>query len=89
MTPSVASNYERIRKGRAGVGNHGSGGGPLRTLQYPAAPAVFAGPEKGRDHHDLRKLRPNPLLQSRAERGRSGRTAACNMSAGVGVDSDV
>ena len=54
-------------------GHHRNSGWPLWTLQHRSKASVFSRLEKRRDHHDMRKLRSYPLLQSGATRGRSRR----------------
>jgi predicted nucleic acid-binding Zn-ribbon protein len=95
MTPSVAANYDRIRKGRAGVGITETVAGRCGRCNIVLRPQFFQDLKKGETIMTCescgRILYYNPA-QRVEELGRrkvdmsGGRRV--NMSAGVGVDSD-
>jgi hypothetical protein len=88
MTPSVASNYDRIRKGRAGVGISEAVGGRCGRCNIVLRPQFYQDLKKGETimvcESCGRILYYNPV-QSVASMGGT----RVNMSAGMGVDSDV
>jgi predicted nucleic acid-binding Zn-ribbon protein len=90
MTPSVASNYDRIRKGRAGVGITEAVAGRCGRCNIVLRPQFYQDLKKGETIMTCescgRILYYNPA-RSVADLGGTGRRV--NMSAGVGVDSDV
>jgi predicted nucleic acid-binding Zn-ribbon protein len=90
MTPSVASNYERIRKGRAGVAITETVGGRCGRCNIMLRPQFFQDLKKGETimicESCGRMLYYNPV--QRVENLSSGTGRRVNMSAGVGVDSD-
>ena len=90
MTPSVAANYDRIRKGRAGVGITETIGGRCGRCNIMLRPQFYQDLKKGEAIMTCescgRILYYNPV-QRVEDLGGSGRRV--NMSAGVGVDSDV
>lgn len=90
MTPSVASNYDRIRKGRAGVGITEVVAGRCGRCNIVLRPQFFQDLKKGETIMTCescgRILYYNPA-RTVEDLGGTGRRV--NMSAGVGVDSDV
>ena len=90
MTPSVASNYDRIRKGRAGVGITEAVAGRCGRCNIVLRPQFFQDLKKGETimicESCGRILYYNPA-RTVEDLGGTGRRV--NMSAGVGVDSDV
>jgi predicted nucleic acid-binding Zn-ribbon protein len=88
MTPSVAANYDRIRKGRAGVGITETVAGRCGRCNIQLRPQFFQDLKKGETIMTCescgRILYYNPV-QSVEDLG--GRRV--NMSAGMGVQSDV
>jgi uncharacterized protein len=90
MTPSVASNYDRIRKGRAGVGITEAVAGRCGRCKIVLRPQFYQDLKKGETIMTCescgRMLYYNPA-RSVEDLGGTGRRV--NMSAGVGVDSDV
>lgn len=90
MTPSVASNYDRIRKGRAGVGITEAVAGRCGRCNIVLRPQFYQDLKKGETIMTCescgRILYYNPA-RSVEDLGGTGRRV--NMSAGVGVDSDV
>jgi predicted nucleic acid-binding Zn-ribbon protein len=89
MTPSVVSNYDRIRKGRAGVGITEVSGGRCGRCNIILRPQFLQDLKKGETIMTCescgRILYYNP---ARTVDDLSGGRRV-NMSAGVGVDSDV
>ena len=89
MTPSVASNYERIRKGRAGVAITETVGGRCGRCNIQLRPQFFQDLKKNDKIMTCescgRILYYNPV-QRVEDTGVGGRRV--NMSAGVGVDSE-
>ncbi len=89
MTPSVASNYDRIRKGRAGVGITETVGGRCGRCNIMLRPQFFQDLKKGETIMTCescgRILYYNPA-KTVEDLGMGGRRV--NMSAGMGVDSD-
>jgi len=89
MTPSVAANYDRIRKGRAGVGITESVAGRCGRCNIVLRPQFYQDLKKGETLMTCescgRILYYNPV-QRVEDLGGSGRRV--NMSAGVGVDSE-
>jgi hypothetical protein len=90
MTPSVASNYDRIRKGRAGVGITEAVAGRCGRCNIQLRPQFYQDLKKGETIMTCescgRILYYNPA-RTVEDLGGTGRRV--NMSAGVGVDSDV
>lgn len=89
MTPSVVSNYDRIRKGRAGVGITEAVSGRCGRCNIVLRPQFYQDLKKGETIMTCescgRILYYNPVRTVDDLSG--GRRV--NMSAGVGVDSDV
>ncbi len=89
MTPSVVSNYERIRKGRAGVAITETVGGRCGRCNIVLRPQFFQDLKKGETIMTCescgRILYYNPP-QHVEDLGGGGRRV--NMSAGVGVDAE-
>jgi predicted nucleic acid-binding Zn-ribbon protein len=89
MTPAVASNYDRIRKGRAGVGITEAVAGRCGRCNIVLRPQFYQDLKKGETIMTCescgRILYFNPVRTVDDLSG--GRRV--NMSAGVGVDSDV
>jgi hypothetical protein len=90
MTPSVVSNYDRIRKGRAGVGITEAVAGRCGRCNIQLRPQFFQDLKKGESIMTCescgRILYYNPV-RTAEDLSAGGRRV--NMSAGVGVDSDV
>ncbi len=88
MTPSVAANYDRIRKGRAGVGITEVVAGRCGRCNIQLRPQFFQDLKKGEAIMTCescgRMLYYNPVQTIDDLGGRR-----VNMSAGMGVDSDV
>jgi hypothetical protein len=91
MTPSVASNYDRIRKGRAGVAISEAVAGRCGRCNIVLRPQFFQDLKKNDAIMTCescgRILYYNPA--QRVEDPGSGGGRRVNMSAGMGVDSDV
>ena len=89
MTPSLAANYDRIRKGRAGIGITESIAGRCGRCNIVLRPQFYQDLKKGETIMTCescgRILYYNPA-QRVEDLGAGGRRV--NMSAGVGVDSD-
>jgi predicted nucleic acid-binding Zn-ribbon protein len=88
MTPAVVSNYDRIRKGRAGVGITEAVAGRCGRCNIVLRPQFYQDLKKGETimicESCGRMLYYNPVQRVEDLGG-----TRVNMSAGVGVDSDV